>query len=154
MRRVLATLALAFLAGCGGCASLTPVAGPLGEPVVPGAVQFEPFPMYRVWWALAEHCTHEVGDFDRYTFYYVPGWHLDNPNDPFLAGHNILGVTVIDGGRHEIYLPEMAVMRQDVVEHEFIHALGFGPEHSYRIFVTQCHVENDTTITWQYKPVP
>jgi hypothetical protein len=42
--------------------------------------------------------------------------------------------------------------RERTVKHEMLHALGVW-RHDYRVFVTACKVEDDTSIRWQEYPV-
>lgn len=117
------------------------------------AVRIYPPHEYRTWWREMEQCTGRRADLDDWTFRVVPREFLTlrytQNVDGTLRVYQILARTYED--RRLIVFGAAYMLDSSVVRHEMIHALGVG-EHDYRVFVTACRVENDTTILWQDKP--
>ena len=82
----------------------------------PGAEEFTPPDVYRMWWAEVEACAQLSGDFSRITWYEVPGSRYDCPAYPN-------GCVGWWQPPHTIYLAQVWVNDRGVVEHEMLHDL-------------------------------
>ena len=121
MRRLLALL---LLAGC---------RGETFEPADLGAVRFTPPPSYRAMWERAQTCSGRHGEFDRLTWWVVPGvrtfdYAADEPRADGLYERN----------RHTITLAGAVLAHPMVVRHEMLHALGLGGDHPTIPFRDPC----------------
>lgn len=168
--KLLVLTAALLIFGCVGCAHLktlrpVPVTTTLDKtghvPLIRGAVPIDPYPMWRRWWAAAELCSGEVGNFDRIKWYYVPGWKFKSPATRYAVdslGKQITWVEwgwaigMYSRGTVEIYLAEIAIMDRGVVMHEMLHALGFR-RHYRSVFVRQCGVESEDDLAGESDPV-
>ena len=128
---------VALLVGCSGEAF---------EPADLGAVRFTPPPSYRAMWARAEACSGRSGDFERLTWWVVPGvrtfdYDTDEPRADGLYERN----------RHTITLAGAVLMHPMVVRHEMLHALGFGGDHPDIPFRDPCRATWDS---WDRSEAP
>ncbi len=98
--------ALLLLVGC---------SHPFDVDVPDNAIEFDPPPVYREWYALTAACVGRAGDFDRIRWFMVPGHGWDRGDD------RVLGLWT---GEHHIYISESAMTYPVSVRHEMLHDLG------------------------------
>ncbi|HYC33364.1 MAG TPA: hypothetical protein VEB59_13820 [Gemmatimonadales bacterium] len=118
---------------------LTACRGETFEPEDLGAIRFTPPPSYRTMWARAEACSGRSGEFERLSWWVVPGvrtfdYAADEPRADGLYERN----------RHTITLAGAALPHPMVVRHEMLHALGYGEEHPAVPFRDPCRATWDS----------
>lgn len=93
------------------------------------AVAFDPPPSYRLWWSSVEACAGRSGDFDRVTWYRLPGRSFQ------ADGRAVIGRWEPP---HRIYLAADWTDNDFVVRHEMLHDLLGHAGHPDHPFVTPC----------------
>lgn len=96
----------------------------------PDAFQDEPLEVYQTWYAQAELCTGETGDFRRVHWFTVP---YDRWWDPVWEQYAI-GTW---RAPHDIYLSVAHLDNEDLVKHEMVHDLLNGG-HTYDPRFLEC----------------
>jgi hypothetical protein len=121
MRRLFLAL---LLTGCGGETL---------EPEDLGAVRFLPPPSYRAMWDRTQACSGRIGEFDRLSWWVVPGVRTFDyaADEPRADG-------LYERTRHTITLAGAVLAHPMVVRHEMLHALGFGVDHPEVPFSDPC----------------
>jgi len=96
-------------------------------PAVPGAVQFDPPPVYVLWWREASECADAGGDY-RMVRWFVVGDHA-SWYFPCMAGY----CAGMWRSPHDIYIAGRLLMFAPTVKHEILHELRFM-DHGHRVF--------------------
>lgn len=127
---------LMFAALLAGCAPALHGAAPVP---LNAAWAIEPPAVYAEWWNRTEQCSGRTGDFTRVEFYAVADWH----GQIYLGSQRAEAWWVRRGNR--IYLPESALLREQLVRHEMLHALTHDAHHPADLFVRRCRVLSEAT---------
>jgi hypothetical protein len=134
LRRCRSFLALLALAAC------APIVHRAAPMPLNRAWTIEPPPVYAVWWDRTERCSGRTGDLSRVEFYAVADWH----GQIYLGSQRAEAWWVRRGNR--IYLPESALLSEQLVRHEMLHALTRDAGHPAELFVHRCRVLS--AVTW------
>jgi hypothetical protein len=113
-----------------GCGNFEP---PRDAPLAPPAT-------YATWWQATEACSGLHGDFAAVDWYVVPGTQFDCPTGTCVGRWESNG---------RIYLAAGAVMDEQVVRHEMLHALIGRPGHPDPPFGKGCGL---LWTTWSGRP--
>lgn len=98
-----------------------------------GAVRFTAPPSYRLMWERAQACSGRSGDFERLTWWVVPG---ATTFDYAEGEPRADGLTHLPSGA--ITLAGAVLAHPMVVRHEMLHALGYGRDHPAVPFRDPC----------------
>jgi hypothetical protein len=104
-----------------------------------GATPMTPPESYRKVWIEAMACTGKIGDFNRISFWSVPGENFETPRIDKAAGMT---------EHQRIFIAEKYLGHPMVVKHEMIHAL-IGSGHPEVPFKVPCKATWDT---WELEP--
>lgn len=116
--------------------------GPVEPSSLPdGAVPYTPPAEYLLWWERTEACSGRSGDFDRITWYEVPGAKLIDTE----IGQKV-GLWQRDHGQTTVTLAGDFVDSELVVSHEMLHELLAREGHPEEYFVERCGL---TWESWQ-----
>lgn len=132
-----ALLALCLLAPLAACASR----GAAEVMVTPAQRHWpiRPAPIYSDWWGKTEACAGKRSRMTKVEFWAVAdagGWIR-------LGNQRALAWWVRDGNR--IYLPASALLDEQLVRHEMLHAITRHAHHPHETFVERCHVASAKT---------
>ena len=103
-------------------------------PLLEGARQFTPEPVFRRWWAQMEVCSGQQSSYDAVTWYVVPG------EEPFRVPNHaqpVLGYWDPADNRIVLlqFLPDR---RAPTIRHEALHAITRSLGHPPEYFVDRC----------------
>lgn len=108
---------------------------PTEAPAFPsGAVQFQPPPVYQLWWNLVESCSGLHGDFSAVRFYMEPGRTIATTGADSANGYWFSNGDRILVGQERMY-------EGPLLRHEMLHALlgkAEGSGHPREYFIDRC----------------
>lgn len=102
------------------------LAGCVAEPK--DGTEYAPPEVYREWWARVEQCSGRAGRFERIEWYWMEGATFTADGGSGRVGMWYPG--------HRIYIAKPDTLRAFVVQHEMLHDLLNGGEHSDPAFRT------------------